>query len=493
MTGLSKSRILSHRQCPKRLWLHVNRPELAVDAPGVAARLAAGRVVGEVARGFYPDGILIATGDLQQALADTAQALAEKRRPIFEAAFAADGVLIRVDVLRPVAGGYTLLEVKSSSEIKPHYLEDAAIQLWVAECAGLPVKHVKIVHIDTGFIYPGNDDYEGLFAHVNISKDVRALGKEVPKWVKAARKTLAGKEPNIEPGDRCGDPYSCPFLGYCSPEAEDCFPPEILPHKDGKALAVRLRAEGYEDLRKVPKKYLTTPKHLRIWRATRNGKAELAPEAGEELKALGFPRYYLDFETMQFAIPIWAGTRPYRQIPFQWSCHIERKNGKIGHKAFLAEGKSDPRRTFAESLIETLKTNGPVLVYSAGFEGGRLHELAGEYPDLAPALNAIRNRFVDLLVIAREHYYHRDIRGSWSLKAVLPTIAPELAYDDLAIADGTMAQAAFAELLHPNTSPARGRKLRQDLLAYCERDTWALVRIAHFFTAKKAPNRPISP
>lgn len=483
MIGLSKSRILLHRQCPKRLWLHVNRPDLIVEDQGVTSRLAVGRDVGEVARGLYPGGILIDTLDAKQALASTALALSgDKRQAVFEAAFAHDGVFIRADLLLPIRGGYRLVEVKSATEVKPYHLDAAAVQSWVAGQAGLGVKRVEIAHVDTSFIYPGNNQYDGLFAYAEVTADVQPLQREVPKWIKAARRTLAGKkEPGVEPGKQCRDPFACPFIGYCAPESEDGYPPEILPHREGKALAAELRTDGYTDLRKVPGKRITPPKFKRIWRVTKSGKFELDPEAGEVLSALSYPRYYLDFETIDFAAPIWPGAKPYRQIPFQWSCHIERKNGTTLHRSFLVKDATDPRRAFAEALLATLKSRGPVLVYNAGFECGCLRELAADFPDLAPALNAISNQVVDLLVIARQHYYHRDMYGSWSLKSVLPTIAPELAYDDLEVANGGMAQEAFLEMLHPETPAARARELRQALLTYCERDTWALVRMAHFF------------
>jgi len=173
------------------------------------------------------------------------------------------------------------------------------------------------------------------------------------------------------------------------------------------------------------------------------------------------------------------------KFPFSGRAISGRKNGAIESKGFLAKDADDPRRAFAESLIKALAVKGVVFVYNAPFEGGRLKELAEEFFDLAPRLDAIRNRFVDLLPITRKHYYHRDMRGSWSLKAVLPTIAPELAYDDLDVADGGMAQEAFLEILHPETPSARKSELRQALLAYCERDTWALVRMDHFFSRKK--------
>jgi len=481
MAGLSKSRLILQSQCPKRLWLSVNRPDLAAADSGVTARMAAGNVVGAVARDLYPDGILIDTLDARQALGDTAKALGEWSRPIFEAAFATDGVFFRADLLLPIQGGYRLVEVKSSTSVKDYHLADAAIQLWVATETGLPVKSIEIAHINNRFVYPGNGNYAGLFTYADISLLARPLSQEVPGWVQAAKATLDGNEPKLAPGGQCHDPFPCPFLAYCAPKEQGGYPPEILPHRDGKTLAAQLRAEGFADLRQVPGKRFSSSKHQRIWRVTKSDRPELDPEAADAVAALAYPRYYLDFETIDFAVPIWPGTRPYRQLPFQWSCHIERQSDLIEHQEFLAIDAADPRRAFAEALITTLKTTGPVLVYNAGFESGRLRELAADFPDLAPAIEAIRNRIVDLLPLTRKHYYHRDMRGSWSLKAVLPTIAPELAYNSLDVADGGMAQEAYRELLHPETSADRASKLRQDLLDYCERDTWAMVRLAHFF------------
>jgi uncharacterized protein DUF2779 len=480
MAGLSKSRILLQLQCPKRLWLQVYRPELAVVETGTAARLAAGNEVGDVARSLYPDGVLIEPGDLGQALAQTEAALRDAPRPLFEATFQVDGVLIRADLLLPDAGGFRMAEVKSSTGVKDYHLADAAIQAWVCRQAGLPISGVEIAHIDTGFVYPGNGDYRGLFAHADVTPRIADLASEVPAWIAASRTTLRGPEPDTAPGSQCGDPFDCPFLGHCCPAPDpSAYPPEILPH--GGAIAARLRAQGVTDLREVGEEQFDKPRHRRVWRASVTGRMELDPEAAEILAALTYPRHYLDFETIQFAVPRWAGTRPYAQIPFQWSCHVEDGQGGLEHREFLADGSADPRRAFADTLVAALGDSGPIVVYNAGFERGRMRELAAAFPDFAPALNSAIERIVDLLPIARNHYYHPAMRGSWSIKAVLPTIAPELSYDGLEVAHGGMAQEAFMEILDPATPTERRRHLHAALLAYCERDTLAMVRIAHHF------------
>lgn len=487
MTGLSKSRILAHRQCPRRLWLQTYRPELAEEDAGVTTRMSAGTQAGEVARTLVPGGVLVDADDLLQALRDTETLLADPATPIFEATLQADWVLVRIDLLLPDQDGYRLAEVKSSTHVKDYHLSDAAVQSWVAKNAGVAITRTEIAHIDSSFVYPGGGDYRGLFAHADISEQIAPLEAEVPAWIAAACQTLRGNEPEVEPGGRCNTPFSCPFQGYCIPaqEGETGFPPEILPY--GKALAAQLRIEGYDDLRNVPEGRLTKLQHRRVWQATRDSRPHLDVEAGEIVRALPLPRFYLDFETIDFAVPIWAGTRPYAQIPFQWSCHVETAEGSITQQAFLSETEGDPRRAFAESLLRVLDTEGPILVYNAGFEGRIIRELAAAFPDLAPHLTAATQRLVDLLPISRKHYYHPDMRGSWSIKAVLPTIAPELAYDGLAVANGGMAQDAFREILKPATPDDRRQTLRQALLDYCERDTLAMVRMAWFFEGRDPP------
>lgn len=227
---------------------------------------------------------------------------------------------------------------------------------------------------------------------------------------------------------------------------------------------------------------LEKERHKRIRAVTVSGVPYLNPEARRCLAALGHPRHYLDFETIQFAVPIWTGTRPYQQVPFQWSCHIEHEDGSLVEQGFLADNSGDPRPVFVDTLCEAVGRRSPVFIYNAAFERGRLLELAGAYPKHGKAIGSIIDRLVDLLPLARKHYYHPDLRGSWSLKAVTPTIDPDLAYENLEeVADGGMAQGAFLELIAPDIPAGRCAALREALLTCCGRDTFALVRLAHRF------------
>lgn len=480
-TGLSKSRLISWRQCPKRLWLEVNRPDLRVITPDLERRFQVGHQVGAIAQDLENNGLLIEhETNLTAALQATREALSQyPARPLFEPAFQHDGLLVRIDLLVPQGAGFQLVEVKSTGSVKEYHIVDAAIQAWVAAQAGVPVDEVCIGHVNTGFVYPGNADYRGLITKAPITEDIAPHLEEVPRWVAGARETLAGEQPAIEAGGHCTDPFECPFLGHCSP-AQPEYPVGLLPDRAGKSLARQLLSEGYEDLREVPAERMPTAPLQRVHRITVSGMAEIGPGAAECINALAWPRYYLDFETIAFTVPIWTGTRPFQALPFQWSCHGESNTGELFHREFLDISGEPPMRRFAESLVETLGSSGPILVYSP-YEKRILNELANTYPDLAPALLALAGRLVDLLPVTKQHYYHPDMKGSWSIKAVLPTVAPDLDYASLGeVQDGTSAQFAYLELIDPDIENDRKQQLETQLREYCKLDTLALVRLAGF-------------
>lgn len=474
---LSKSKILSGLQCHKRLWLEVHRRDLLDTEP--TAAFAIGNRVGEVARSLHPLGVLIGHPEEPwNAVTDTEAALAGKGdRLLFEPAFRHDGILVRADIFFRTGKKQGFVEVKSSTQVKDYHLSDAAIQTWVLEGAGIASPSAHLAHINRDFVYQGDGRYDGLLSIVDAGKAVRELKREVPVWAASLRTVLEQEAmPEIDMGKHCNKPFDCPFQGFCS-QGQPKYPVSLL-KRAGKLLK-ELEAEGVTDLRKVPAKRIPGEKNLRIWRAVRSGKPEIDPAAAAILGRLAYPRYYLDFETINFAVPIWAGTRPYQQVPFQWSCHIEREPGRFEHKEFLDLSGKDPRRAFAESLLRALGTRGPILVYHQPFEEGRLKELAAEFPDLAPTIEAVRMRLVDLLPLTREHYYHRDMGGSWSIKAVLPTIAPELDYSTLGeVQDGGMAQEAFVEAIDPATPEGRKENLRTMLIEYCKQDTLAMTVLA---------------
>ena len=451
---LSKSRITVGLQCGKRLWLAVHRPDLQLYSADTERRFASGDGVGLIARQLYGPGTLIdGGGELSRALRDTDSALAVAGdMTLFEAAFRHGDVLVRTDVLQRRAGAWHMVEVKSATRFKEHHLKDVAIQAWVAEGAGVPLDRLSVAVVDTSFVYRGGGDYEGLLREIPVADQVRPLMAHTPGWVRSLNLLLAGPLPTIKRGTHCRRPFECPFDAFCR-EREGAAPRRA--GESGSAVA----AQG-------------------TGRRSDPARGTVDPGATVFLAALPYPRAYLDFETVQFAVPPWSGTSPYQQLVFQWSCHIEERPGELRHEEFLDVGGAAPMRAAAEALLAAIGTEGPVFVYG-DFEKWRLVEMARMFPDLAPALNRLAGRLVDLLRLTRDHYRHPDLDGSYSLKAVLPTVAPELDHALLEeVNDGPSAQAAYHAAAMAVTGRERREELRRRLLAYCARDTEGLVRVA---------------
>jgi len=457
---LSKSRITAGLQCGKRLWLAVHRPELEAYTADAQRRSAAGHGIGEIARELYPGGVLIGDGaPLSQALRETEHALAEPGDvTLYEATFRHKGVLVRADVIERRGGRCRMVEVKSATRLKEYHLQDIAIQGWVAEGAGVHLDGLSVAVVDTGFVYPGAGDYHGLFREVPVADQARPLMAHIPGWVRGFNELLAGPLPARRTGPQCRRPFECPFVEFCEGQ-------------EGKTRCAPGEERGEDGACALPPDPAL---------------GSLDPAATAFLATLPYPRYYLDFETVQFAVPLWAGTSPYQQIVFQWSCHEEERPGVVIHREFLDTSGEAPMRRAAETLLEALGDRGPIFVYH-DFEKWRLMEMAASLPDLAAALNAVSGRLIDLLRLTRDHYRHPALNGSYSLKNVLPTVDAELDHALLEeVQDGLSAQAAYHEAVDPATPAERRDVLRASLLEYCGLDTLALVRVANRFAAAGA-------
>ena len=240
-------------------------------------------------------------------------------------------------------------------------------------------------------------------------------------------------------------------------------------------------ADGYRDLREVPRDRLTNKIHQRVHEATASGITYFDEAATAELRSFPRPYSYLDFETISFSVPEIIGTRPYEQVPFQWSVHVELGPTDIRHDEYLAIESFGDFDTMAHALIAAIPSTGPIFAYNASFEAAVLNRLADRLPEHDDALRGLAGRLVDLLPVTREAYYHRDMQGSWSIKNVMPTISPELGYERLdEVQGGDAAQLAFLELRSPTVSMERAKILRSALLRYCAHDTWAMVVLRRF-------------
>ena len=480
--GLSKSRFIAGTQCHLRLWYESYEREFA-SAPGdvLQAVFATGHEVGEVACRRYPGGHRVAHDHhhIPQALSETRQVLRAGIAPaLFEAAFEHERVLVRADVLeRLPAGGWRLIEVKSSTRLKDVFILDVAVQLWVLRGAGLDVRDAGVLTLNRDYVYDGvRLDLHSLFELHPVFDEACALLDTVGSQVREMLTMLAeSTAPDIAPDDHCFIPYECPFHGHCT---RDHVTPQHgideLPRLSAQR-RIQLEAAGIEEIRDIPRDFPLTPLQRIVRRTVHEKRALVHDDLRRAFADVTPPVHYLDFETFAPAIPRFAGTRPYDAIPFLFSVHTEHDGSPPGHVDYLHDHDDDPRRRVAERLIAALGSEGTICTYS-GYERRVLRALAEALPDLADALGAIETRLFDLLPVVRGCYYHPRFRGSFSIKSVLPVLVPEMGYDDLEIADGQTAAVRYARALSIADRQERQHTFT-DLRAYCARDTLAMVRL----------------
>ena len=483
---LSKSRFTAGIQCPKRLYLACFDSKLADPVtPDMQARFDSGSRVGEIARQRYPGGRLITEAYYHHGRAEetTRRAMREPAIPaLYEAAFTYDGIRIRADVLHRIGTDqYDLVEVKSSTRAKDDHLYDVAVQLYVLRGLGITIRRAGLLHLNKEYVHPGGEyDLEQLFHFADLTDDVNELLLPVQDHLESMREMLnSPSPPDINTGPHCTAPYQCPFYGHCHAGGPDHPVSEL--YRASATLMERLREAGIRDIRHIPDSFngLT-----QVQARTRESLIENRPVVGGELagvlRSLPRPVHFIDFETFNPALPRYPGTHPYEVIPFQWSDHVLEEDGTVQHHDFLADSDQDPRSSFARTLLQAASDAGSIVTYS-NYEDTQLRALAEHFTQFAPDLHALRERITDLLPLVRANCYHPKFHGSFSLKNVLPAFVPESGYDDLDIQGGSVAAIRFEEMIHPDTTPARAVEIRSQLLAYCERDTEAMLRLFEKF------------
>ncbi len=495
MKSLSKSKLIAFRQCPKRLWLELYKPELREDSSATKARFRVGNQVGDIAQRLYDPKSTGAVVNAQtegypEAFARSTD-LMGKSQPVFEAGFSADGAFAFADVMLPVRSGgrqeWRMIEVKSSASVKDYHRDDASIQAFVARAAGVSLAAVAVAFIDSKWVYPGDGNYKGLLKENDLTEETSGRAAEVKQWIADAHVVAKRtKEPKQKTGGHCSSPFECGFSEYCkAQEPQPKHSADVLPRMSPK-LRAYIEAKKITELKDVPDELLS-PIALRVKQHTLQNKPFFdAKGAATAMAQHKLPAVFLDFETTSMPVPIWAGARPFQQIPFQFSAHLLGRTGKLVHKGHLDLSGADPSKDFASALIEACGNSGPIFVYNASFERARITDLASRFRPHKAALLALNDRLVDLLPIAREHYYHPSQKGSWSIKDVLPAVVPTLGYDGLdGIKDGGMAAEGYLEAIHKDTSPERREQIRKQLTEYCRLDTYAMVRLWQVFASRK--------
>jgi hypothetical protein len=437
---LSKSTYLYGCQCTKRLYLHKHKPQLKnpVDEEQISI-FSAGTNIGILAHALFPGGSNAEPPDpfsYHISVAKTQELIAAGVEIIYEAAFMFDGVLCAMDMLVKQNGKWYAYEVKGTTGVKQPHIDDASLQHFVITKAGIPLEDIFIVHLNNQYVRKGELNIQELFTVQSIKKEIALT----PSWkisakIKELKEVIfAGIEPMIEPDDHCYKPYECDFTQHCW---------------QGIAVETKPPAKKYID-----QKYI-----------------------GEFIAGLTYPLYFFDFETVMPSVPEYDHSRPYQQIPFQYSLHIQEKsNGELMHKEFLGDGVNDPRVHLIEQLIHDLGNTGSILVWNQTFELSRLKEIARDFPQYANAIEKLIPRIVDLMVPFRnKSIVFPEFNHSYSIKNILPVLVPDLSYKDLVVQEGGTASLMYASL--KDQEPEVQLEHREQLLAYCHLDTLAMSEI----------------
>lgn len=473
---LSKSRFVTGVQCHRYLWWKVHEPNAVELQPDKVLEdlFNQGRQVGELARGRYPGGVLI---DLphsayDQRVAATRNAMAAGAPAIFEASFAHDGVFVAIDVLEKTGDGYTITEVKASNSQKDEHVPDAAVQAFVAAASGVNVTGVQLMHLNRECHYP---DLSNLFATTDMAQQVADYCGAVPTEIAAQQEMLDGPLPPREIGSHCKEPHDCPFMSRCWPEDPQHISQLYL--VGGKRLEKYLE-RGIRTMHDLPANERLNFTQQRQLKALRENRLIVEPTLAQELEPFSGRLGFLDFETIQRAVPVWPGMRPWDQTPAQFSYHERQPDGNYKHEAFLAEGPHDCRPALVEKMVRATANADRVVMYST-FERDRIRGLQVAVPHLRAELEALEAKLLDLRPVVRDCVYHPGFGGEFGLKHILSPLVPELSYHDLVIVDGRVASVEIARLLFVADRIPQHEKdrVRQELLDYCERDTWATVRL----------------
>ena len=467
-------------QCPKLLWVTKNNKERIPEPDKVAeAKFKEGEIIGELAKKWYPEGSDFADLDFKNNIDITRDALSS-RKPIFEAGFLIDDLYSRADILFPVGEDeWDIIEVKSATKVKDVNIHDVSFQKYVYEKAGLKIRKCFLMHVNNQYVKDGEIEPTELFHQEDITEKVEEFSKGIEERISEMQKIITSKdEPNFKIGIHCSDPYDCSLMDECWKNVPKGSVFEF--YRMFKTKCFELHNGGIVCLNEVPEDIkLNDKQKIQRRLAFDGGKHVDKKEIKNFLNNLQYPIYYLDFETINPAIPKFDGMKPYQRIPFQFSLHIQdQPDGELNHISFLAEGTSDPRPKFMQALKDNLGDSGSILVYNQGFEKGVMNECSDALPEFKEwYTHKVFTRIKDLWDVFKDFaYYDPKQKGSTSIKYVLPVLS-DLKYDDLEIRNGSLASLEYERVTYGDVDGGELKKVRDALKKYCELDTLAEVEI----------------
>jgi hypothetical protein len=480
---LSKSTFIRGLQCKKSLYLYKHHYNLKDPTPSsLQAVFDQGTSIGLLAQELFPNGVDASPENhfkMVESVGKTLDFISQGQTIIYEATFLYDEVLAALDILVNDEDGWKAYEVKSSTKVSDTYVKDAAIQYYTITNSGIDLKDISIIYINNQYVKNGEIDINELFTIESVLDQVLEFLPQIPNEVRRLRNVIESpKVPKVDIGNHCSDPYDCDFKGTCWKHIPEYSIFDISRlNKDKK---FDLYNQGIITLDQIDLGQTDlNPNQVLQVQSELSGSSHIEiDEVRNFTSGLNYPLYFLDFETIGPAVPIYDGSRPYQQLVFQYSLHLqETSSSELQHREYLADPTEDPRIGFIEQLIQDCGGNGDILVYNIGFEKGKLKDLIEVFPQYSNELRGIVNRLKDLMTpFQQKWYYTPEMKGSYSIKSVLPALVPELSYNDLEIKEGGTASNTFLSMVN-GTFEGDLQVARKQLLEYCKLDTYAMVKI----------------
>lgn len=472
---MTKRDISNVAQCHKLLWLSRHKQDSAPEFDlATKLRIKNGQRMGEIAKSQF-DGVEADHKGIsvEQAAIATQTLIEQGHKTIFEATVIAGDLITRADVIEKSDSGWIITEIKSGVSPKPAYIEDVAFQWLVFQKAGIPVDKCQVGYVNKAY---RKGEAEPFIVFEDVTEKARACLDVLDIYASEVRLVADLPEiPEVEINTYCNSPNPCPFHQYCWQDVSD-EDLAYLPRVKAEQVA-SWRKRGIRLISQLPDDEKLIPTQSKIRKFLIGNTTVDQPKLKECMSQFVFPIVFVDFEVASPSIPVIENTGPYTAIPFQWSGHILTEDGNLEHKYFLGREFGDPREEFVSTLYDLVQDAGSVVYYSS-FEYTIAKKLSSRsYPRIEETTRIFKQRGIDLLKIVQDCVYHKEFRGSYSIKKVLPALVPSLTYDGMLISDGQSAAAIYAEGMLGNLTREESEDYLDALEEYCKLDTLAMVRI----------------
>jgi len=474
---MSKSKYMSGFQCNKKLWLEKHGREFG-EKKSLKQKyiINQGLMIGERARDEFTNGVLIKSDNLHptDAIFETELALRNRSEVLFEAAFVYDDCFVRVDILKKLNElEWEIIEVKGTTKFKREHIADIAVQKYVLKNAGINVSKTSLMYLNKNSVSP---DFDNLFIFEDLTNVVTEELESISPNLDHYKQVLSLENyPKVAVGSHCKNPYLCQFKNYCwSKISKDSI--QYIPRINSKKINL-LQNMKIKEIVQIPETFPLTMNQREYIEIQLSQEAVIDFEAiNQSMSKLIYPIHFLDFETHNPALPRYKGLKPYKNIPFQFSCHTLHSNGELEHKEFLASKEEDPRLDFINSLLDAVYKKGSIMVYNESFERNVLLQLSSYNNEFEERINDLICRFWDLLIIFRNYYSHPGSLGSNSIKDIHPVLVKGKSYSNLDLNKGDEAGIYWEKMLQSSDDKDR-EKTKKALLDYCKLDTLAMYEI----------------